>query len=354
MGAAGYLFPTHNVHHSGGVHPSQVHVMQHPHHQQQQLHQAMQQSIQPHGHSMNLSIAVGGDGYSDPEALSPTSLPPTSLSPTSLPPASLSSVVPPSPSHSSSSSSSSVEDRGKGKVNVILLHKPRGSKGVWHPIAQGDHIRVTKGKGKRLKLEVRSNVELAQDVVVSLVLDGGAQVLSSGSDSGLVVESIRSLPPAPATPPATPPSSSAGVYVTELSLKLSRLSRRLAIMVRTKIRDNPSSMLEARSIEFSAHNNGKERYFYSPPYSIIGIYLFINLFSTIHGSGGVRPGSPTQAATSSTTYTQSISPTKTEPKTLPSPRNSLNNSDTILPPSPHDVIYPKGSSACNVYVKPNV
>ncbi len=142
------------------------------------------------------------------------------------------------------------------EMSVVLLHKPRGSKGVWYPIAQGDHIRVTKGKGKRLKLEVRTNVELSQDVNVFLVVDGGC-LMPAGADSGLLVETIRSVPASSQQQSQQSPLSNS----LELSLKLSRLSRRISILVRSTTKDvSPLEMLEARTIEFSAHNNGKERY----------------------------------------------------------------------------------------------
>jgi hypothetical protein len=39
-------------------------------------------------------------------------------------------------------------------LSVILTHKPRGSGGVWKQVEGGEKLRVTKGKGKCLKLEV--------------------------------------------------------------------------------------------------------------------------------------------------------------------------------------------------------
>jgi len=37
-------------------------------------------------------------------------------------------------------------------VDVALFHKPRGSRGVWQQVRANDRLRVTKNKGKRLKL----------------------------------------------------------------------------------------------------------------------------------------------------------------------------------------------------------
>eukprot|EP01132_Coremiostelium_polycephalum_P002814 gene2814-3499_t len=45
-------------------------------------------------------------------------------------------------------------------IKIDLYHKPRGSKGTWMPIFNGDHIRVTEGKGKRLKMIVYCEQEL--------------------------------------------------------------------------------------------------------------------------------------------------------------------------------------------------
>lgn len=202
------------------------------------------------------TYSSGTDGYSP--QLSSSSPSPSGHSPTSSTATTTTAVT------SLSSNQGLIQGSGGAGsapgISVVLLHKPRGSKGVWYPIAQGDHIRVTKGKGKRLKLEVKSSVDLSQDVNVFLVLDGGAQVMGSGGDSGLIVESIRNLPPSPSGT-STPSGTATPLSVTELSLKLSRLSRRLSILVRAKAREgNSSYILEARSIEFSAHNNGKERY----------------------------------------------------------------------------------------------
>lgn len=55
-------------------------------------------------------------------------------------------------------------------MDIIIYHKPRGCKGVWQKIEQGNAIRVTRGKGKWLKLEIRCLFELkAKDIDVYLV-----------------------------------------------------------------------------------------------------------------------------------------------------------------------------------------
>lgn len=42
----------------------------------------------------------------------------------------------------------------KIEVDVILLHKPRGSKGAWVPVENGCKLRVTKTKGKVCRTSV--------------------------------------------------------------------------------------------------------------------------------------------------------------------------------------------------------
>ena len=37
---------------------------------------------------------------------------------------------------------------------LFLLHKPRGSKGLWQPVQPGEKLRVAKGKGKKLRLQL--------------------------------------------------------------------------------------------------------------------------------------------------------------------------------------------------------
>lgn len=59
----------------------------------------------------------------------------------------------------------------QSSLEVSLSHKPRGSKGVWQKVVQGDKLRVTKGKGKRLKLEARTAYEFDQASVQVQLID---------------------------------------------------------------------------------------------------------------------------------------------------------------------------------------
>lgn len=84
-------------------------------------------------------------------------------------------------------------------IEVILYHKPRGCKGVWQKVGQSDALRVTKGKGKWLKLEIKSHYEIkANDVDVFLVdatnSSNNIQLVHT-PDEGITIESkgIRSI-----------------------------------------------------------------------------------------------------------------------------------------------------------------
>lgn len=35
-----------------------------------------------------------------------------------------------------------------------MFHRPRGASGLWQPVFEGEGLRVTKGKGKKIKLSV--------------------------------------------------------------------------------------------------------------------------------------------------------------------------------------------------------
>lgn len=39
-------------------------------------------------------------------------------------------------------------------LEVVILHRPRGASGLWQPVQENEGLRVTKGKGKKIKLVV--------------------------------------------------------------------------------------------------------------------------------------------------------------------------------------------------------
>eukprot|EP01114_Cavostelium_apophysatum_P010260 TRINITY_DN2377_c0_g1_i1.p1 TRINITY_DN2377_c0_g1~~TRINITY_DN2377_c0_g1_i1.p1 ORF type:complete len:776 (+),score=206.62 TRINITY_DN2377_c0_g1_i1:2458-4785(+) len=56
-------------------------------------------------------------------------------------------------------------------LEVVLFHKPKGSKGLWKRVENGDKLRVTKGNGKRLKLQITSMFHFDRDSLLVRLLD---------------------------------------------------------------------------------------------------------------------------------------------------------------------------------------
>ncbi|PRP84245.1 cell wall surface anchor family protein [Planoprotostelium fungivorum] len=123
------------------------------------------------------------------------------------------------------------------QLEVVLLHKPRGSQGIWQPVPPGAGLRVTKGKGKRLKLQIKSTQHIEKNNLEITMMD---LMTSVASNEGFEVEhSFEVISP----------------LLTELELKLSRYYKRGQFIVTAK---TPMGLLTAKSIEFCSHNNGKQ------------------------------------------------------------------------------------------------
>jgi hypothetical protein len=143
-------------------------------------------------------------------------------------------------------------------VEVLLYHKPRGCKGVWQKVSSGEPLRVTKGKGKWLKLEIKSHYEIKAAETDVFLIDvsshNPAQQFTHTEDEGITIESKTD-------------SGSSGVYVVEVELKLDRVCKKLQLWATIK---TSLGYLKGRSVEFAAHNNGKARFVYWH----ISCYLF--------------------------------------------------------------------------------
>ncbi|EFA75613.1 hypothetical protein PPL_11119 [Heterostelium album PN500] len=102
---------------------------------------------------------------------------------------------------------SSFQHSFEGQIKIDLYHKPRGSKGTWMVINSGDQIRVTEGKGKRLKMIVHSEQELTKVGLQVALLDlqnaNGSRRGSSSSSSATSSPSIGSTTPGSPTSTTT-------------------------------------------------------------------------------------------------------------------------------------------------------
>lgn len=121
-------------------------------------------------------------------------------------------------------------------LEVCLLHKPRGSKGVFQQVEMGDKLRVTKGKGKRLKLEikVRSNEGYNRKGVQVQLVDVENSVISR---DGFTIEGIQMLE-----------------SVVEIEIKLFQVCKRMHFLL--EIHNLLGRILQGKSVEFSTHNSG--------------------------------------------------------------------------------------------------
>jgi len=118
--------------------------------------------------------------------------------------------------------------------NVTLLHKPRGSKGIWQPVERASKIRVTKGKGKRLKLKLGITYGQDYDLQVFLI-DIEKDLICK---DGFSIESAKTVQD-----------------LIEMDVKLFKVCKpRLQFSV--QITNKEGKLIVGKSIEFATHNSG--------------------------------------------------------------------------------------------------
>ncbi len=98
------------------------------------------------------------------------------------------------------------------QVEVNLYHKPRGKGGVWQRVEHGDRIRVTKGKGKALKIEVKTEYEWTEPSVS--IVDLSSEPPLAITD-GVSVQSIKST--------------------SEFEINIARLCKKLQLLIRLRL-----------------------------------------------------------------------------------------------------------------------
>jgi len=123
-------------------------------------------------------------------------------------------------------------------LQVLLTHKPRGSKGVWQEVNRGEKLRVTKGKGKRLKLDIKMPEKFTYDpnrIRLALIdLDSSPPAIFM---DGFSIEAMK---------------ESGGSIQTEV--KLLTVCKNLQFIVYILNRENHS--ISGKSCEFFTHNSG--------------------------------------------------------------------------------------------------
>jgi hypothetical protein len=131
----------------------------------------------------------------------------------------------------------------EAKMSVVLTHKPRGQRGVWMPVESNGRIRVTKGKGKRLRVEVRCNFRIEWHDVHLRLYDCIAG--SNAPNEEFAIDSKKS-------------SLSDDAIEAVIELTLTKLSKKLQFIV--TLHTATGLHMEGKSVTFTAHNNGKDRY----------------------------------------------------------------------------------------------
>eukprot|EP01121_Diplochlamys_sp_Union-15-3_P015225 TRINITY_DN4986_c0_g1_i2.p1 TRINITY_DN4986_c0_g1~~TRINITY_DN4986_c0_g1_i2.p1 ORF type:complete len:332 (+),score=63.31 TRINITY_DN4986_c0_g1_i2:103-1098(+) len=135
--------------------------------------------------------------------------------------------------------------------SVSVFHRPRGCKGLWQPIVEGERIRLTKGSGKKIKLEYVSKYHINPSTVdVSLVNFSGRIQKDGIKLEMLKVNRIESG------------------YLLEVEIKLFTACKQfLVYATATDIRTGKEVFLSAKTVSFvtSTSGGGKKTTIKEPP-----------------------------------------------------------------------------------------
>jgi hypothetical protein len=143
---------------------------------------------------------------------------------------------------SDASTPSDLSTSNGSNLRIKLLHKQRGGKGAWSEIQNDELIRVTKGIGKRIKLELNCNEEFDWSGVKIDLFDLAGNVSCSDDEFTLDNHLLK--------------SDGAG-YGAEVELKLYNLAK--CIEFRVTVTSLTGAVYAGHSISFSTHDSGKQR-----------------------------------------------------------------------------------------------
>jgi len=144
------------------------------------------------------------------------------------------------------SSDNIPSDNAVNFIKLIVLHKPRGSKGLWQRVETTDKLRVTKGKGKRLKLQ--------------FLLPQGFQCDVPITEANLKIQLVQ--PDQSPSHASAPGSETEFVFecakvfnqLIEVEIKLFKISKQLQFIV--QVRSQTNETILGKSVEFATHNSG--------------------------------------------------------------------------------------------------
>jgi hypothetical protein len=138
---------------------------------------------------------------------------------------------------------------GAGGLTVLLFHKTRGGKGAWLPISTMQLIRVTKGIGKRLRMEIRSVEPISQPSDIELRLFDVMEDCSLAERDFSIETAELAHSPADVCPPPT-------VSTVTMELKVFHLCKNLQFHANAV---SGGQLLKGTSVQFSTHDSGKQR-----------------------------------------------------------------------------------------------
>mmetsp|Transcript_26829 Transcript_26829/g.29913 ORF Transcript_26829/g.29913 Transcript_26829/m.29913 type:complete len:791 (+) Transcript_26829:113-2485(+) len=193
----------------------------------------------------NFTINVTGNGHHSPGATQAMGEPVSS--PYSDTPTSPDSIeIENTPPHSPPQNSSNI-------FVATVLHKPRGKGGKYVTIEEGQRIRVTRDRGKRLRVVLETVVTCDWSNAFQLLLD-------DVNEDGTVIQTYDANGPgfdieANRMRQSTPLGNEPPRYTIELEIKVYLIHRRLRFRVCAS--STSGQLHEGRTVEFYTHDSGR-------------------------------------------------------------------------------------------------
>lgn len=150
-----------------------------------------------------------------------------------------------------------------GPVQLEIYHKPRGSQGEWKLVYHGQNLRVTKQRGKLVRLVVRSTTRYDWDAcrVKLLIRSGDDEIAEDGEVRPRWIESTArealAVDKRQVTEERDPDNRGNTVYVHQLAVKVFPTRSTLAFRVECSPIDQPNDRLVCTSVEMHTHDSGR-------------------------------------------------------------------------------------------------
>jgi hypothetical protein len=150
-----------------------------------------------------------------------------------------------------------------GPVQLEIYHKPRGSQGEWKLVYHGQNLRVTKQRGKLVRLVVRSTTRYDWDGcrVKLLIRSGEDEVGEDGEIRPRWIESTArealAVDKRQVTEERDPDNRGTTVYVHQLAVKVFPTRSTLAFRVECAPVEQPNEKVVCTSVEMHTHDSGR-------------------------------------------------------------------------------------------------